>query len=95
MRWYIVGTPNTMVAPSFNSRATPSVLNLPRCRTEPPRRSGPRMPSTSPCTWNSGSPCTRTSSPVHCQASASASSVVAIARRGMTAPLGGPVVPEV
>lgn len=95
MRWYIVGTPNIMVAPSFNSRVTPSVLNLPRCRTEPPRRSGPRMPSTRPCTWNSGSPCTRTSSPVHCQASASASSVVAIARRGMTAPLGGPVVPEV
>lgn len=38
---------------------------------------------------------TSTSSAVHCQASASASRVVATARRGMTAPLGGPVVPEV
>ncbi len=95
MRWYMVGTPNSMVAPSVSSRVTPSVLNRPRCRTDPPRRSGPRMPSTSPCTWNSGSPCTSTSSAVHCQASASASRVAARARRGMTAPLGGPVVPEV
>ena len=94
-RWYIVGTPNSMVAPSLSSRATPSALNLPRCRTEPPRRSGPSVPRTSPCTWNSGSPCTSTSSAVHCQASARASRVVASARRGRTAPLGGPVVPEV
>ena len=32
---------------------------------------------------------------VHAQASASASRFEAIARRGSTAPLGGPVVPEV
>ncbi len=95
IRWYIVGTPNSMVAPSFSSRPAPSGVNLPRWRTEPPRRSGPRIPRTSPCTWNSGSPCTSTSSPVHPQASASASRVVASARRGRTAPLGGPVVPEV
>lgn len=95
IRWYIVGTPNSMVAPAFSSRATPCVVKRPRCRTEPPRRSGPRVPRTRPCTWNSGSPWTSTSSPVHCHASASASRVEAIARRGMTAPLGGPVVPEV
>ncbi|CAM5554220.1 hypothetical protein SGLAM104S_03188 [Streptomyces glaucescens] len=95
IRWYIVGTPNSMVAPEFSSAATPSVVNRPRCRTLPPRRSGPRTPSTSPCTWNSGSPCTSTSSPVHRQASASASRVAATTRRGMTAPFGGPVVPEV
>ncbi|CAM5380139.1 hypothetical protein SALBM311S_06208 [Streptomyces alboniger] len=95
IRWYIVGTPNSMVAPPVSSRVTPSVVNRPRWRTDPPRRSGPRMPRTRPWTWNSGSPCTSTSAPVHCQASARASRVAAIARRGITAPLGGPVVPEV
>ncbi len=43
-RWYIVGTPNSIVAPAPSSRATPCALNLPRCRTAAPRRSGPRMP---------------------------------------------------
>jgi hypothetical protein len=30
IRWYIVGTPNNIVAPSVNSLATPAVSNLPR-----------------------------------------------------------------
>lgn len=94
-RWYIVGTPKSMVPPDDSSRATPSVENLPRCRTDPPRRSGPSTPRISPWTWKSGSAWTSTSSPVHCQASSSASSEAAMARRGRTAPLGGPVVPEV
>ncbi|CAM5288815.1 hypothetical protein SCALM49S_08651 [Streptomyces californicus] len=94
-RWYIVGTPNSMVPPDASSRATPSGENFPRWRTDPPRRSGPRTPRIRPCTWNNGSAWTRTSSPVHPQASSSASREAATARRGRTAPFGGPVVPEV
>ena len=45
--------------------------------------------------WNSGSPCTRVSSGVHCHASASASMSAAMARRLIRTPFGGPVVPEV
>ena len=59
-----------------------------RGATPPPRRSGPSIPSTSPCTWNSGSAWTTTSSAVHAQASARASRFVAIARRGISDALG-------
>jgi hypothetical protein len=48
-----------------------------------------------PGTGNSGSPCTTSSSPVHAPAAASASRFDASARRGSTAPFGGPVVPDV
>ena len=48
----------------------------------PPRRSGPSMPSTSPCTWNSGSACASRSSAVHAHAAASASRLAATALPG-------------
>ena len=50
---------------------------------------------TSPWTWNSGRPWATTSSAVHAHASASASRLEVMARRGMTAPFGAPVVPDV
>ena len=94
-RRYIVGTPNSIVASPLSAAPTAAGSNRPRCSARPPRRSGPRIPITSPCTWNSGSAWATTSRSVHSQISASASRLVAIARRGITAPLGGPVVPEV
>ena len=61
-----------------------------RCaRTGLPTRSEPSRPNTRPWTWNSGSPCTRVSSAVHCQASASASRSAAMARRLITTPWAG------
>ncbi len=45
--------------------------------------------------WNSGRPCTKVSSGVHCHASANASMSAAMARRLTRTPFGGPVVPEV
>ena len=60
-----------------------------------PTRSAPSTPSTRPCTWNSGRPCTSVSSGVHCHASASPSRPAAMARRDSTTPFGAPVVPDV
>ena len=94
-RWYMVGTANSIVASSLSAAAAPSAENRPRWCTPPPRRTGPSVPRISPWTWNSGRPCATTSSPVHSHASASASRFEAIARRGSTAPFGGPVVPDV
>jgi hypothetical protein len=91
----MVGTPNNAVAPPVKAFCTPSGLNRPRWTAVPPRRTGPRIPITSPCTWNSGSPWVTTSRSVQAQASARASRLEATDRRGSTAPLGGPVVPEV
>ena len=72
-RWYIVGTPNSMVAPSRSAPAAAAGSKRPRWRSSPPRRSGPNRPITRPWTWNSGSPCASTSSPVQAHAPASAS----------------------
>ena len=94
-RWYIVGTPNSIVAGPASAFPAASEEKRPRWYAAPPRRSGPSTPRISPCTWNSGSPCATTSSPVQSHASASASRFEAIARRGSTTPFGGPVVPEV
>ena len=94
-RWYIVGTPNSIVAPSRRRAAAAAASKRPRWRSSPPRRSGPSIPSTRPWTWKSGRPWMSTSSAVHSQASASASRLEAIARRGRIAPFGGPVVPDV
>ena len=97
-------------AASATTRDQPSAPRSTACRPPPrsPRACGrrcgragcrsaasPSRPSTSPCTWNSGSPCTSTSSGVHAHASASASMSAASARRLSSTPLGGPVVPEV
>ena len=60
-----------------------------------PTRNAPMTPSTSPCTWNSGRPCTNVSVGDHCHASAKPSRSAATARRDSTTPLGRPVVPEV
>ena len=94
-RWYIVGTPNAIVAPPSSAEASARGSNRPRWCSAPPSRSGPSRPSTSPCTWNSGSACVSVSSAVHSQAAASASRFEAIARRDSRTPFGGPVVPEV
>ena len=59
-----------------------------RCAPAGSVRSAPSRPSTSPCTWNSGSPCTSVSSGVHAQASASASRSAAIAAPVTDTPLG-------
>ena len=91
----MVGTANSIVASPSSALAAPSALNRPRWWTPPPRRTGPSVPRISPWTWNSGRPCATTSSSVHSHASASASRLEAIARRGSTAPFGGPVVPDV
>ncbi len=93
-REYIVGTPNITPPPLSASEAA-ATENRPRWWTVPPRRSGPSTPRPRPCTWNSGSACTTTSSAVHSHAAASASRLLASARCGSTTPLGGPVVPEV
>ncbi len=95
IRWYIVGTPNSIVAPALSAAAAAAGSKRPRWRSSPPRRSGPKTPITSPCTWNSGSPWVSTSSPVHSHASASPSRLEETARRGSTAPFGRPVVPDV
>ena len=71
-------------------RHTPAGVGFPVCTKRFPIRSDPSRPSTRPCTWNSGSPCTRVSSGVHCHASASASMSAAIARRLSTHALGRP-----
>ena len=63
-RWYMVGTPNSIVASRASSAPADAVENRPRWCSAPPRRSGPTMPMIRPCTWNSGSPCTSTSSAV-------------------------------
>ena len=68
---------------------------MPRWRTSDPRRSDPSVATTSPCTWNSGSAWTSTSSAVQLQAAASASRFAAIARADSTTPFDGPVVPLV
>ena len=95
IRWYIVGTPKSIVAPPRSAAAAAAGSKRPRWRSSPPRRSGPSTPIARPCTWNSGSPWVSTSSPVHAQASASASRLEATLRRGSTAPFGRPVVPDV
>ena len=91
----MVGTPNIIVAPACSAAAASCGSKRPRWRSSPPRRSGPNSPSTSPWTWNSGSPWVSTSSPVHSHASASPSRLEATARRGSIAPFGRPVVPDV
>ena len=40
-RWYIVGTPNSIVAPSLSASAAAAASKRPRWRSSPPRRSGP------------------------------------------------------
>ena len=65
------------------------------CTRRDPTRSAPNTPSTSPCTWNKGRPCTSVSSGDHCQAWAKASRSAATARRDSTTPFGRPVVPDV
>ena len=95
IRPYMVGTPNTIVAPRVSAPARAWAENRPTCSSEPPRRSGPSMPMIRPCTWNTGSACATRSSAVHRQISASASRLEVIARRGIWTPLGGPVVPDV
>ena len=67
-RWYIVGTANSIVASSSSAAAAAAAEKRPRCRTPPPRRTGPSVPRMSPWTWNSGSACATTSSPVHSHA---------------------------
>ena len=67
-RWYIVGTANSIVAPSCSAAAAACGEKRPRWWTPPPSRSGPRLPRISPCTWNSGRPWATTSSAVHSQA---------------------------
>ena len=91
----MVGTAKSTVASSSKAAATAADEKRCRCRAVPPRRTGPRIPRMSPWTWNSGSACATTSSSVHSHADASASRFEAMARRGSTAPLGGPVVPDV
>ena len=92
---YIVGTANAIVPPAASSAEIARDSNRPTWRTRPPTRSDPSTPSTRPCTWNRGRPWTSTSAAVHPHTEASESRFDAIALRGMIAPLGGPVVPDV
>ena len=91
----MVGTPNIIVAGPASLAPAAAPLNLPMWCDAPPRRNGPSTPTTSPCTWKIGSACVTTSAAVHSQAVANESKLDAMARRGSTTPLGGPVVPEV
>jgi hypothetical protein len=91
-RDHTVGTPKYIEPPASAYAAGDG---FPVCTKRFPIRSDPSSPSTRPCTWYSGSPCTRVSSGVHCHASASMSMSAATARLLTTTPLGGPVVPEV
>ena len=42
-RWYIVGTPKSIVAPASSASAQAPGSNRPRCQSSPPRRSGPEQ----------------------------------------------------
>ena len=81
---HTVGTPKYRLPPAagVRLRRRPAGVHQPA----DPMRSAPSTPRTSPCTWNSGSPCTRVSSAVQSQASASASRPAAIARRRAARP---------
>ncbi len=95
IRWYIVGTPNSMVAPSFSSWATPSVVNRPRWRTRAAaaqRAEGAEDQAVHVEQGQAvhqhvvGRPPPRVGEGVQRRGDRTA---------GITAPLGGPVVPEV
>ena len=51
---------------SREPRGSPPGRSGPVCTAVPPRRSGPRIPTTRPWTWNSGRPWATTSAAVHC-----------------------------
>lgn len=93
IRDHTVGTPKYRLPPAAAAAAYASGVGRPVCTSRLPVRRAPSTPSTSPWTWNNGSPCTRTSCALHSHAPASASRSATIAPCSAPRPWAHPSCP--